>query len=223
VADPPRDAVAVHGVQEEYFWLMVHPCGCGGAWFPRGQRLEESGDALVHAVDGTCASCGRRETFRFLLPNSAPADGPQAVREINPTAEPSRAVDLAEWMDLAQFYLERIGRLKDKVRQGQSLLDARLCLEEALKFYGPGEEDPPAGGLWSEASRRKAAARPEAFRRATLEKMLARLPPKERLRKIDGPVQQEFEAAVKEAALRRTGRWWQFWKRGWFLRRKGGR
>jgi hypothetical protein len=158
-----------------------------------------------------------------VLPGEADPDGPQGVRQINPTAEPSRAVDLAGWMDLAEFYLKRIERLKDKVRQAQSLLDARLCLEEALKFYGPGDDGPPPEALWSEASRRKAAARPEAFRRPTIEHMLGRLPAKERLRKIDAPLERELEAAVKEAALRRTGRWWQFWKRNWFPWRRKAR
>ena len=214
MADESTCGVPVHSVQEEYFYLMVHPCDCGGAWLPGDQHVERTARGLVHHVRASCSACGKDRTLEFGLPGGDAPGRPAAVREINPTAAPSKAVDLAEWMDLARFYLERIGRLKDKVRKAQSLLDARLCLEEALKFYGPGDDAPPAGALWSDSSRAKVAAQPDAFRRASVEKMLGRIPSKERLLKVDGPVQKEFESGIREEARRRTRERWKFWKWG---------
>jgi hypothetical protein len=117
-------------------------------------------------------------------------------------------------MDLARFYLGRIERLKSPTERVQSLLDARGCLEEALKFYGPGDDGPPPGALWSDASRHKVAGHPDAYRRQALEAMLAKMPTTERLRQADAPDQREFRKALKETARRCVGRrWWEFWKR----------
>jgi hypothetical protein len=221
VADPaptdaaPGEPVPVHSVQEEYFHLMVRRCACGGPWASTDQTVEPSGNRLLHRVAVRCASCGRERTLRFVLPAGVRPDGPVPVREINPTAEPSRALDAAEWMDLARFYLERVGRLTSAREQAQSLLDARGCLEEALKFYGPEDGAPPPAALWSKASRDKVSEHPGTYRRATIEAMLAKIPSKDRLRQADAPEERELRKTLKEAARRRIGRrWWEFWKRG---------
>jgi len=208
---PSDDPVHVHGIQEEYFYLMVHRCVCGGAWQTDAQEVEEDESCVLHEMAATCFTCGARRTFRFRLDAHRGSGGP--IRQVNPTADPSRALDVAEWMDLAKFYLGRIERLTEPVQKAQSLLDARQCLEEALKFYGPRDDAPPASALWSDGSRRKAAGQAETFRRATIEAMLDRLPPLDRLRQADSLDQKTFERGVKERAKARGGRkWWHVWK-----------
>jgi len=204
-------SVHVHGVQEEYFYMMVHPCACGGPWLGQSQEVEEDGGRVLHHVSAACFKCGKERTFHFQLDERPGPKDP--IRAINPTDEPSRALDLAEWLGLAEFYLARIERLREKVEKAQSLLDARQCLEEARKFFGPQDEAPPASALWSEKSRKAAKAQPETFQRSTIEGMLDRLPPLERLRQADAIDQKTFRQAVRERARRRVGRkWWQFWK-----------
>ena len=213
---PSDDLVHVHSVQEEYFYLMVHPCACGGAWQSESQEVEEDESRVRHEVAATCSRCGTGRTFRFQLDTHRGPKGP--IREVNPTADPSRALDVVEWMNLAEFYLGRIGRLTESVQKAQSLLDGRQCLEEALKCYGPEDDAPPASAVWSEAGRRKLAERADTFRRTTIEAMLDRLPPMHRLRQADSLDQKAFEKAVKERAKARVGRkWWQVWK---LLRRR---
>ncbi len=114
-------------------------------------------------------------------------------------------------MDLAQFYLGRIDRLKKSLDRAQSLLDARQCIEEALKFYKADAEDPPPESLWSDASRAKVAANPPAYRRSSLRAMLDKIPAMERLRAADTLEQKEFKRGLKESAKKRT-RWWQVWR-----------
>jgi hypothetical protein len=207
----PETAVHVRSVQEEYFYLMVHHCACGGPWLTESQQLEETGPRLHHRVATQCFKCKAQRVFLFTLDSQAGPNGP--VRQVNPTAEPSHALDVAEWMDLAQFYLGRIERLKAPVEKAQSLLDARQCIEEALKFYGPGDDAPPPTALWSDAGRKKARAQPATFRRETLAAMLERIPPMDRLRQADKMEQREFEKGVREIARQHVGRkWWQFWK-----------
>jgi len=208
VSDAP---IRVHSVQEEYFYMMVHPCACGGPWHSESEQVEETDVEVLHHVTATCFKCGKERTFHFRLDERPGPKDP--IRAVNPTDEPSRAVDLAEWLRLAQFYLERIERLSERVEKAQSLLDARQCLEEARKFFGPGDEEPPASALWSRQSRRRAREQAQAFRRSTIDAMLARLPPLERLRQADSIDQKTFTQAVRERARQRVGRtWWQFWK-----------
>ena len=221
MADPahtdaaPGDPVPVHSVQEEYFHLMVRRCACGGPWASTGQTAEPSGNRLLHRVSVRCASCGKERTLRFVLPAGARPDGQAPVREINPTDEPSRALDVAEWMVLARFYVERVARLTGARERAQSLLDARQCLEEALKFYGPEDDAPPPAALWSKASRDKVGANPGTYRRATIQAMLAKIPSEDRLRQADADDQRAFRKALRTAAREHIGRrWWEFWKRG---------
>ena len=212
----PESAVHVHSVQEEYFYLMVHHCACGGPWMTESQHVEDKSAHPHHRVEAHCFKCQTRRTFLFAIDSQADSKGP--VRQVNPTAEPSRALDAVQWMDLAQFYLGRIERLKEAVEKAQSLLDARQCIEEALKFYGPGDDAPPATALWSDASRKKARAQPETFRRAALAAMLEKIPSTDRLRQADKMEQREFEKGVRALAKKRVGKWWQFWRL--FRRRK---
>ena len=203
--------VHVHSVQEEYFYMMVRPCACGGPWHSESQEVDEGESTILHHLSATCFTCGKERTFHFQLDERPGPKGP--IREINPTDRPSRALDLAEWLQLARFYLGRIERLREKVEKAQSLLDARQCLEEARKFFSAGDEAPPASALWSDKSRRLAEAQPEAFRRETIDGMLERLPPLERLRQADSLDQKTFKQAVRERARQRVGRkWWQFWR-----------
>ena len=203
--------IHVHSVQEEYFYMMVRPCSCGGPWHSESQDLDESGPKVLHHVTARCFKCAKQRTFHFALDERpGPAD---PVRAVNPTGEASRALDLAEWLDLAQFYLARIERLTEAVEKAQSLLDARQCLEEARKFFGPGDEQPPASALWSDESRRKVRKTADAFRRSTINAMLERLPPMDRLRQVDSLDQKTFKQGVRDLAKARVGRkWWQFWK-----------
>lgn len=205
------DAVHVHSVQEEYFYLMVHCCACGGPWLSESQDIDESGPKVLHTVRGRCFKCRQERRFRFT--HDTRPDPKSPIRQINATAEPSHALDVAEWMDLAQFYLERIERLKNPVERAQSLLDARQCIEEAVKFYGPGDDGVPASALWSDESRKKVSRRRDAFRRASLSQMIEKIPPMDRLRQADALEQKEFQKAVKDLARRKVGKWWQVWKR----------
>jgi len=216
----PETAVHVYSVQEEYFYLMVHHCACGGPWLTESQQVEGNAAHPHHRVETHCFKCKARRTFLFSLDAHAGPKGP--VRQVNPTSEPSRALDAVQWMDLAQFYLGRIDRLKTPVEKAQSLLDARQCVEEALKFYGPGDDAPPPTALWSDATRKKAAAQRENFRRAALVAMLERIPPMDRLREADKMEQREFEKGVRALARERVGKWWHFWRffRPFFRRRK---
>ena len=209
MAEAPADAVHLHSVQEAYFFMMVHRCECGGAWMGHLEKAEGSGPGLRQRVEAACFKCKSRRSFEFIF--DTPPSPTEAIRQINPTADPSRALDVAEWMDLAQFYLGRIKRLKKPLDRAQSLLDARQCIEEALKFYQADSEDPPAEALWSDAGRAKVAANPQAYRRSSLQAMLEKIPPMERLREADAMEQKDFKRGLKELAKKRVP-WWKFWR-----------
>ena len=65
--DPPADAVPVHSIQEEYFYMMVRRCACGGPWMGDAQELQNSAGLLLHEVRAQCFKCKARRTFSFAL------------------------------------------------------------------------------------------------------------------------------------------------------------
>jgi hypothetical protein len=105
---------------------------------------------------------------------SVPA-GQAAV--VNPTDEPSRILDVGQWIVLFRMITERAAREIDKIQARHLGIEAAQCLEEALKFYDDVDNDlPPQEALFTEASRTRFRKAPEQFSRRRLIDLRAKLP-----------------------------------------------
>lgn len=65
-------ALEVSAPSEEYRWLRLHPCLCGGEWRLECQELvrseeTEAGSRMTDRLEVHCEVCGRTETFWFAV------------------------------------------------------------------------------------------------------------------------------------------------------------
>jgi hypothetical protein len=105
---------------------------------------------------------------------AADADGPTVV---NPTDEPSRILDVGQWILLFRMSLEAADKEVDKVLARRLGIEAAQCLEEALKFYDEVDNDlPPPEAFFDEASRERFRDAPEQFSRRRLIELRSKLP-----------------------------------------------
>jgi hypothetical protein len=198
--DQPLQA---HTTTEATTYLRVHPCGsCGhGPWRivaqdARDRPAEDGGRLTIEAV---CEQCGEGETLRFAVEHVQTPEG--ATNAINPGDEPSRIIDLGQWLSLFHLLLEQASRERSSHQARRTGYGAALCLDEALKFYEEDDEVPPEDAFWSEPGRRAFREHPEKFARQRLRDMRAKLPATEQMARR---VEQDRRPAKK---------WWQFWRR----------
>ncbi|MGB2823668.1 MAG: hypothetical protein WBF17_21990, partial [Phycisphaerae bacterium] len=176
------EPLRAHTSNELHFFLMVTPCAhCGrGPLVPEGIDLPAAGgegdpDPLREATIRThCKRCGFEADFRFRWEHDVPADadGPGCV---NPSRQPSRIVDLGQWVSLYHMFSESAASADSPVDARRSARQASLCLSEALKFYRD-EELPPESALFREASAAAFRENPANFARTRLRDLQAMLP-----------------------------------------------
>lgn len=113
--------------------------------------------------------------FRLAATPASPSGGGGAP--LNTSDEPSRLIDVGQWVTLFRLLMEDADADTDKVRSRNSRIQAGQCLTEALKFYDePENELPPPEAFFSEESRRRFADAPQTFSRSRLIELIARLP-----------------------------------------------
>lgn len=197
------DPLIAHSLGEAYLYLMVTPCGaCGKGPLSGGdaQRVDAPADRpLCVAIDATCGACNRSLRLGFELPHGTGVEEGTGLPTINPSGEPSRLIDVAQYLTLFRVITERAARTKDKQESRRLGLEAAQCLEEALKFYEPDNDLPPSTSLFTEPSRRRLADHPQEFSRQRLLDLRAKLPAMHMMR-----------AGASQSARPRR-RWWKFW------------
>ncbi|MGA2264807.1 MAG: hypothetical protein ABSH10_00040 [Phycisphaerae bacterium] len=190
-----------HSFNEARYYLTVTVCPvCGkGPW--EIDRTEGPDPASrIAVITAHCRNCSQSERFEFLCRHDVSDQGAEA-ETISPDAEPSRIIDLAQWLSL--FYLLVESAADSNSRRGVRLrgYQAALCLAEALKFYGP-DELPPAEAFFTSSTADVFHRHPEKFARQRLQDLQAKLPALAKMAK---------HVTRDEHSARRP--WWRFWQR----------
>jgi hypothetical protein len=167
---------------------------CGGAQWLRiadcaGPDAQHRLTAAVAC--GTCDEMGQISFDVSRVEPTAVAGGLQAwarqaeagqVPPINPTDEPSWAIDAAGWVMLYTI-LSGSGETNnqppgtsDRGLIRQLRIQAGRCLAEALKFYDVDNDLPPADAFFTEAGRRQFREHPELFLRGRLASLRVKMP-----------------------------------------------
>jgi hypothetical protein len=199
--DEPLQA---HTLNEVKYYLMVTPCpACGkGPWISDATKPAEAipADAIV---DAHCKQCRHRQAFAVACEYSPPETGAGA-EVINPDDEPSRIIDLGQWLSLFYMLIESAASQQDPVETRRLGFRAALCLAEALKFYGD-DELPPESAFFSPERLETYRKSPENFARQKLRDMQGKLP------HLDVMARNVSRDERTQTARRK---WWQFWRRG---------
>ena len=176
MADAPLIA---HSLAEAYLYLKATPCSTcqkGPLRATEAPRFDHPGGKAVVSIDVACHSCRAATTMTFELPGEL-AEGGLESDEVNPTDEPSRIIDPAQWLTLWRVISELAGRETDKVEARQLALGAAQCLEEALKFFDEVDNHlPPPEAFFHDSSRCRFQDNPEEFTRRRLINLRSKLP-----------------------------------------------
>lgn len=195
------DPLPAHTVNEALYYLRASACpACGGG--PQrvlGSPAPAAGEAFT--LDTECAHCGARHAHGFVCEHAVPDAGPEAER-INPTDEPSRVVDLAQWVGLFYLLIEHASNETSRAGARRTGYRAALCLAEALKFYGD-DELPPESAFFSDETRECFRQRPQSFTKQTLRDRQSKLP----------ALGAMAARITEDEDRRRQSKWWQFWRR----------
>lgn len=163
-----------HSTNELTYYFAVTACDACGSGPRQMAPGEDAGQAgQKRRVTVRCDHCGDESQVDFVS-EFEPAD-PQSLC-VNPLDEPSRLVDLNQWLGVAYMLIDDIteGRVAD-THTWQ--IRAAICLTEALKFFDPDDEVPPADAFFCETSQQAFLEHPETFARQHICDLLAKLPP----------------------------------------------
>jgi hypothetical protein len=95
---------------------------------------------------------------------------------VNPSSEPSRIIDVGQWISLFYFLIDSAGKSAEKAQTRKVAFQAAQCLEEAMKFYGRHDSLPPPSAFYVESSREAMTRFPERFECSRLRDLRSKLP-----------------------------------------------
>ena len=201
------ELLSAHTSNELHYYLMVASCAaCGGGPLVLasgdlpGGAPRNPGQARQASVATRCKRCGEQATFRFRWDRDVVADADDSDC-INPSAEPSRIIDLGQWIGLYYLFSESASAAGKPVEARRAARQASLCLAEALKFYGD-EELPPEAAFFCEAPATAYRENPANFARTRLLELMAML-----------PAPAHHSPAPPAGAGEEPHAWWRFWRR----------
>jgi len=174
-----ENLLPARSVTERHFYLMVlacDRCGTGPLDFVSSER---AGNEKVDIWYVRCRSCrcGRRLVFdRSKLLVDDGNTPTESLPVVNPTDAPSELLDVGQWLALFYTIISSAAEQSDRKQARRLGYEATLCLEEALKFYGPGCPLPGREAFFTENSAQRVKAHPQQFTRSKLEQMRQRLP-----------------------------------------------
>jgi hypothetical protein len=198
--------LAVHSIAEAHLYLMSTPCklcGTGRTKCLTGALDPAAGPGVLR-FDTQCESCSFDSTIWFRLPAEAEPAVPEVdeltAARINPTPAHSEIIDVAQWLTLFRIISEAAAAQTEPAESRRLGYEAAQCIDEALKFYTPDNDLPPADALFHEASRRQFRDRPDMFARARLINLRAKL-----------PTLTQMEQRLRSTGQRRPRKWWKLW------------
>lgn len=137
--------------------MDLHPCLCGCATFDRASSVVDTPDGLCSQYRGTCADCGERREFTFLLPD--------VPFEIDTDADlfggegTSDLLDPGEWMFVADRYADAVPQSVPAAATERSesrllLATAFAAVTEAIAYADPDTGQVPEAAFRSERDRK---------------------------------------------------------------------
>lgn len=174
------DPLFAHSLAEIRFYLRATPCtSCGKGPLTQQESVPETGsktDCSV-IVNASCDTCRFPHTLTFRISPPSISPGETEPPTVNPTDQPSRLLDVGQWITLFRVMLDSAEHQDDKPAARKLKLEAAQCLDEALKFYDEEDNDlPPVEAVFTNATRERLRKAPEQFSRRRLLGLRSQLP-----------------------------------------------
>lgn len=203
--EQPCEPLPVRGVLEAFYYLMVQRCAaCAkGPLDARRSRREFHEGVACMRLYAECRACRGRAEFLFDVTACAEEDVHDPSRTLG-DPRPSRIIDLAQWLALFSAILRASSRARHQLEARQLGFEAAQCLDEAMKFYAPGQEHPGEEAFLSRESFELAQRHPDQFARSRLVHYRDRLP-------ALGVMQARLSRDERGADA--PGPWWRRWLR----------
>jgi len=171
--------LVAHSLAEVYLYILATSCGSCGRGPLRGGEAEPCDDpttGVTVGVAATCGSCQAVTRWKFRLSGSLQAVSGDQAPVVNSTTEPSRILDVAQWLTLFRMMTEAAGKETNKPAARRLSLEAAQCLDEALKFYEEDNDLPTKDAFFHDGSRERFRDHPEQFSRQRLLHLRSKLP-----------------------------------------------
>ncbi len=143
MSEPPA-VLRAHSLAEIQLYFMLTPCpACRRTTQrPAGEPAAVESDPQPARVRAACHRCRRAFPSEFEIPRAADGASSDPTTLINASDERSTLIDLSGWITLYRMIVERSWNEPDRMTARRLAWEAGLCLDEALKFYPPGENFP---------------------------------------------------------------------------------
>jgi hypothetical protein len=220
--------VRIHSVAEAYLLLMATPCeSCGkGPLEALQHQAAEAWGTPARRLFARCKACRHEQEFHFDLSDVHDLNAQGELPQFNPGQEPSRAIDLAQWLMLFEAIVRAADEQADPAESRRLGYEAAQCLEEALKFYpAGGQEWPGESAFFHDWTLERFTRHRHLFARSRLVELRRKLPTLTQMelrlggqdaekgpvaqRQRQGTIPSSSDLDVPEARKRR---WWQFWR-----------
>jgi hypothetical protein len=140
-------------VEEEYLYVTMQRCKCGGTYEHDGQSLTKRGEINCDELRVRCKECGGKRVFLFDI-SAFFGD----MSKYGVIVQPSRLFDVVEWLGLAALFIRDSQTLSGENRR-MMLAEADFCLDQALMFYKEESDVPVKEAFFHQPDRKIARER----------------------------------------------------------------
>lgn len=123
-------------VEEEYLYVAMQRCPCGGTYEHDMQSLSKRGETPCDELKVHCAQCKKPRAFTFDI-SAFFGD----IEKYGKIVRPSRLFDVVEWLSIAALFIRDSEHYATEEKR-MMLAEADFCLDQALMFYEKGSDSP---------------------------------------------------------------------------------
>lgn len=176
--DDKTNALASYSRVERHFYLMVlrcNECNSGPFEYVSEESIPEKKLDIWYV---RCKKCkkGKRLFFDRSTLKLQNDRTPEGLPIVNPSNEPSKLIDLGQWLAIFYAIIEAAAREQDKSIARRLGYEAMLAIEEALKFYKEDKDLPPEDAFWTDESRKRFKEYPHLFTQSRIRELRNKLP-----------------------------------------------
>lgn len=171
--------LVAHSLAEVHLYLLATPCrscGCGPLHGREAEQGSDPAQGVTIDVAATCGACHSVTPLKFRLSGPPQTIAADQAPVVNSTDEPSRILDVTQWLTLFRMMTETAGKEPNKSAARHLSLEAAQCLDEALKFYEEDNDLPTRDAFFQQGSRQRFRDYPEQFSRQRLLHLRSKLP-----------------------------------------------